>query len=199
MKTLLSNVAEILAGYQFRGRIPVYDPGTVGVIQGKDVRSDHTIDPSTIVRIKDDGGFDRFYVQKDDVLLMNRGSRNYAAIVETALTRTVTLSSFITLRPAQDRVHPRYLFWALNDAHVQDRLVSLARGSSIPNLSRSALASLELPIPPLSEQIAITQLSDALACEEKLTHDLFNARRRALSLRVFGVVRRERTHVVADE
>src|SRR5665213_1992172 len=94
MKTLLSNVAEILAGYQFRGRIPVYDPGTVGVIQGKDVRSDHTIDPSTIVRIKDDGSFDRFYVQKDDVLLMNRGSRNYAAIVETALPRTVTLSSF---------------------------------------------------------------------------------------------------------
>ncbi len=199
MKILLSNIADIRTGYQFRGRIPVYELGTVGVIQGKDVRSDHTIDPGSIVRIKDDGSFDRFYVQKNDVLLMNRGTRNYATLLDAALPRTITLSSFLTLRPHPDRVNPRYLFWALNDAYTQDKLAALARGTNIPNLTRTAVATLELPLPSLSEQAVIANLADTLANEEMLTRDLFNARRRELSLRVFGIVRREKTHLVADE
>jgi restriction endonuclease S subunit len=78
-------------------------------------------------------------------------------------------------------------------------LAALARGTNIPNLTRTALATLELPVPPLAEQAVIANLADTLANEERLTHDLFNARRRELSLRVFGSVRREKTHFVADE
>lgn len=186
MKKLLPEIAEIRAGCQFRGRIPVYESGTVGVIQGKDVRQNHTLDPRGIVRVADDGNYERFYVQPGDVIVMNRGSHNYATLIDAPLPRTVTLGSFTTLRPKVALVHPRYLLWALNEPRVQAALASRARGSSIPNLSISALQDVALPVPPLSEQIVIVELAGSLATEEQLTATLFAVRRQALSLRVFG-------------
>ncbi len=199
MNKVLSHIAEIRCGCQFRGRIPVFDLGTVGVIQGKDVRHDHTLATTDIVRIKDDGSYDRFFVRPGDVLLMNRGAHNYAALVDADLTRTVTLSSFTTLRPKFDFVNSRYLAWALNTPRIQSDLARRARGSSIPNLTISSLADFKLPLPTLAEQATIADLADSLLAEEKLTADLFAMRRDALSIRVFGIFRRYLTHRVNDE
>jgi len=199
MKKLLPEIAEIRAGYQFRGRIPVYESGTVGVIQGKDVRVDHTLDPTEIVRVADDGGYERFFVQLGDVMVMNRGSHNYATLIDAPLPRTVTLGSFTTLRPNLALVQPRYLLWALNEPRVQGALASRARGSSIPNLSISALQDFALSVPPLAEQAVIVELAGSLDMEEKLTADLFAVRRQALSLRVFGVTAGAKTRIAGSD
>lgn len=199
MKTI-AEIAEILPGYQFRGRIPAFVLGGVAVIQGKDVCSDLSINPAELVHVQDGGSFDRFFLRENDLILMNRGARNYAALINIPLPRTVTLGSFYTLRPKLEVILPEYLLWVINDASVQADLASRARGTNIPHLSMSLLKDVKIPVPPIHEQKVIAVLAESIATEENLSRSLFEARRHLLSTKIFHPqVRRRLTHVVADE
>src|SRR5208337_2112171 len=57
----------------------------------------------------------------------------------------------------------RYLFYVLTEPEYQWRLVSIATGSANQsNISGSQIESLEIPVPPISEQLAIAHILGTL-------------------------------------
>ena len=65
----------------------------------------------------------------------------------------------LTLRADPSRVTADYLVFFLNLPATQAVLRQLATGSTIPNLRRSAIEQLALPLPSLSDQHKLVALS----------------------------------------
>lgn len=181
---LLGKVARILTGHSFRSRIQHDPAGYFRVIQGKDIRSDRTLDAENLTRIHlpDRSWSDPDkWVKVGDILLMTRGDHNYAVFIETALPPTVTQNSFCTLRVIEETtLLPGYLATILNQPTLQARLKSLRSGSSIPNVTLGALRNLEIPQPPLPIQREIVTLSRLIHREKSLADQIHAARLRQL-------------------
>lgn len=54
-----------------------------------------------------------------------------------------------------DKIDPRYLFWFLSAK--TDYLNSLGRGATFKEISKEIVANVEIPLPPIPEQIAIAE------------------------------------------
>jgi len=79
----------------------------------------------------------------------------------------------------------RYLFYALGQCHLEDRVIT----TSIPGLSRDDIYSARIPLPPLSEQrriAAILDKADAIRCKRQQTLDLADQFLRSAFLDMFG-------------
>ncbi len=180
----LADLARILTGYTFRARIENDPGGSFRVIQGKDIRSDRSLDAQNLTRIHlpDRSWSDpEKWVKPGDVLLMTRGDHNYAVFIETALPPTVTQNSFCTLRVTDESVLlSDYLATILNQPALQARLKALRSGSSIPNITLGALKNLEIPLPPLPIQREIVTLSRLIHREKALADQIHAARLRQL-------------------
>jgi hypothetical protein len=181
---LLGKVARIHTGHSFRSRIQ-HDPvGYFRVIQGKDIRSDRTLDAENLTRVhipEHSRSKPDKWVKRDDILLMTRGDHNYAVFIDTPLPPTVTQNSFCTLRVINETtLLPNYLATVLNQPALQARLKSLRSGSSIPNITLGALRNLEIPLPPLPIQREIVNLSRLIHREKALADKIHAARLRQL-------------------
>jgi len=53
---------------------------------------------------------------------------------------------------------PEYLAWYLNDVRAQGTIKNLARGATIPVISKELLGELEIEVPELSVQQKIVEL-----------------------------------------
>jgi len=85
------------------------------------------------------------------------------------------VDSHVTIvRPNQAAIEPRFLFSWIQSPEIQENISSLATGTTNQiELSRLAIASIEIPIAPLNEQKRIADKLDALlarveACRERL-------------------------------
>ena len=66
------------------------------------------------------------------------------------LTSVATTNQAICAIEAQDRVEPRFLFYAL--LHLRSHLLSSRVGGAQPNINQGFLARLRVPVPPAAEQ-----------------------------------------------
>ncbi|UNU26226.1 restriction endonuclease subunit S [Microcoleus vaginatus] len=85
------------------------------------------------------------------------------------------VDSHVTIvRPNQAAIEPRFLFSWIQSPEIQENISSLATGTTNQiELSRLAIASIQIPIAPLNEQKRIADKLDALlarvdACRERL-------------------------------
>lgn len=94
-----------------------------------------------------------------DLLFCLRGSPGRVARNNSGVAAIA--SSLVILR-ACDNIDERYLFYLLSSAEVQARCAALDNGSAQPNVSATALKSLDLEVPPLARQRAIAGVLGAL-------------------------------------
>ncbi|BET67221.1 hypothetical protein ASA1KI_21390 [Opitutales bacterium ASA1] len=200
MNLPISDIAPtIQAGFPFRKRVPASDLGSVYVIQGKDIRQDHTVDVSGLVRVEPQHGFDRCQVFPGDVLIMNRGVRNYATLVREPFDdRVIAVATFFILRVDTNRVDPEYLTWYLNLPEVQRTLGEKSRGTSIPHLTVQALGDLEVPVLSLEHQTAILRAAVLIDHDLQLATELA-AQRRELLFASLREITRSKSHALNDE
>ncbi len=98
-------------------------------------------------------------VQKGDLLVCEGGEIGRAAVWEDDLDPIAFQNHIHRLRPKSDGVHPRFFVFFLQSAFTQLGIFEGAGNkTTIPNISRNRLASLEVPHPPLAEQRAIAQV-----------------------------------------
>ncbi len=186
MKTTIEQLADIRAGYQFRERLAMGSDGTHQVIQIKDIQewNDHRLCPTSLYRFTPKGAAEKYMVRNGDVIFLSRGRRNYATVVEDLPEYgqgTLVASYFfiLTFKPGvTDHLRPAYLAWYINQPAAQNYIQSVAGGTMMPFVAKTAFAQLTVEIPPLHVQEAIVNLHRLWLRETTLLQGLENARRR---------------------
>ena len=130
------------------------------VVQGKDVGSDGSLVLEGMARVADvpgKGAPDT--LAAGELVFQTRGLSYRAASVPDDAPPMVAAGSLFILRPDPSRVIADYLVFFLNLPATQAVLRQLATGSTIPNLRRSAIEQLALPLPSLADQHKLVALS----------------------------------------
>lgn len=99
---------------------------------------------------------------RNDVLISSRGSIGKSAIIQTDEPLYYS-NSMIIMRPKIDFLLPKYLYYCLNTINFQNQVIRFGNEKAvIPNISLKTLLKLQIPIPPLTTQLLITNYLDKL-------------------------------------
>ncbi|OPY79880.1 MAG: Type I restriction modification DNA specificity domain protein [Syntrophorhabdus sp. PtaU1.Bin058] len=173
MKQKIKDIADIQIGYQFRGKVETDPQGTHKVIQIRDFDEQFSLNKENLQTVRLKGDADRYLVNKNDVLFLSRGHRNYAIPITVQLNDTVAASYFFILKIRTNKILPDYLAWYINQAPAQEYLYNIARrGTHMPLVPLSAFTGLEIEIPDIKSQSMIVSLSALLDKEKVLLNKL---------------------------
>jgi len=176
MKIPLPELVEIRTGYQFRQGVKDETPdgAPVRVIQLKDIEGGR-LHAEGLERVRARPG-ERHQVRPKDVLLLMRGRRFTATLVDVPLEDTIATHFFFVLRSKTDALDPAYLAWFLNHPQTQEELVAHAHTTHIPIISRGVVENLTIEVPPLEIQRAIVALNQLKTQEAQLCAQLLEKR-----------------------
>lgn len=172
----IGEIANIQAGYQFRGKVEPDPDGNVAILQIKDIEDRRHLNPDTIARVAFDKPYEQYLVSKDDVLFLSRGHRQFAIAIEDDLTDTIASGYFYILRLHSDRIRPAYLAWYINQPPFQSQLAPHTQGTHMPFVSQSAFQDLTVPLPPLSVQDTVVALAHLAEREQSILAQLASKR-----------------------
>ncbi len=172
----IGEIANIQAGYQFRGKVEPDPDGNVAILQIKDLEDRRRLNPDTIDRIVFEKPYEQYLINKGDVLFLSRGHRQFAIAIEDDLTDTIASGYFYILRLLTDHIRPAYLAWYINQPPFQSQLAPHTQGTHMPFVSQSAFQDLAVPIPPLAVQDTVVALADLAEQEQSILARLASKR-----------------------
>lgn len=124
-------------------------------------------------------------LRRGDLLVCEGGEIGRAAIWDGEFETMSFQNHVHRLRPVGEEVDPRFYVYFLQSAFTQLGIFEGAGNkTTIPNLSRSRLAGLDVPQPPLSEQQAISgalsRVRDAIRVQDQLVTNTQELKRAAM-------------------
>lgn len=96
-------------------------------------------------------------LQRGDVVIPSRGDYYKAWLFEGADDPVFPVGQLSVIRPTLE-LDARYLVWHLNEPSTQKRISLLLTGTTIKALTKAALLSLEVEVPPMPKQRQIAEL-----------------------------------------
>lgn len=173
-KVILNNIADITAGYPFRGKISEQLGSSIYAVQMKNVFSESGIDWLTCVETELAGKRSPAWLKKGDVLVAARGNSNYAVLVDEAVTKLKAVASphFYVLSVKNDKVLSDYLCWFINSQPAQRYFQRESEGTFTKSIRRQVLETLPVALPSLEKQQNIVQLSATIWRERQLYEQL---------------------------
>lgn len=151
--------------------------GTTGILRLGAVDYDaRTIDWAERMRVFDYEPGAHHVLRDGDVLIVGRGAKRTAFLVEDPPDRTVADRTFFVARPDHNQVVPAFLAWYLNERRAQHYLQSHSRGTNIQTIKKSALERLPVQVPPLVTQERIADIQALVRREQKLLSEWMNRR-----------------------
>src|SRR5699024_2849771 len=97
--------------------------------------------------------------RRGDVLFSKDGTVGTTAVVETD-HKFVVASSLIIISPIQSVMSSSFLNYTLASRPVTEQTRMFTRGAGLPRISIANLASIEISIPPIGEQVQIVRHLD---------------------------------------
>lgn len=169
----LSSLAEISAGYPFRGAVDALPSGLTPVVQMKDVDLHSGIAWQEVSWIELPSMRSASPLRAGDILFGARGTRNPAILVNDPPEGSVCSPHFfvIRLRPSEFAL-PEYIAWLINQRPAQEHFRKGATGSYILNIRREVLESLPVPVPSVEWQQAVVRLAQESAAERLILNQL---------------------------
>jgi type I restriction enzyme S subunit len=129
-------------------------------------------------------------IEVGDVLYTIVGSYGNAAVVEH--DRPFSFQRHIAhLKPERTRVLPRYLARVLGSEVVRAQVDRVVRGVAQKTLNLSELKTLQIPVPPITEQRRIAGIldkADELRAERRAALEQLNTLTRSVFLEMFGAL-----------
>jgi restriction endonuclease S subunit len=110
-----------------------------------------------------------------DVIFCSKGSRYFAAIITDEMLPAMASSMFFVLRIKRqylDMIQPKFLAWFLNNPDTMKKIQAQSKGTAISAIPKHALSELEITIPDLDIQHAVTRLYDLRHNETALLKEL---------------------------
>ncbi len=188
----LSDGARVDAGFPFRGAVDALEPGEVAVVQMRNIEQE-TVDWPSLTRVALPTKRAPDFLVDGDVIFTTRGRRNLALALENIPGPAVCSPHFFILRSLKPgRLLPAFLAWQINQKPAQEYLQQAATGSHILNITRGAIESLPICIPPIEVQHAIIELANVARCERELVNALIDNRQRQLDAVAAKILTSER-------
>lgn len=176
--TSLKTVANIHAGYPFRGKIPETPGSDICAIQMKHITENRTINwqqctPTTLT-----GKRQPQWLQPGHIIVAARGNHHYAVLIPEAIRqinpRFIAAPHFFVLAVKKQNILPQYLAWLLNQSHLQDYFTQNAEGSVTKSIRRQIVEEASIPLPNKQEQQKIVNLITTVQKEQALLAQLHN-------------------------
>lgn len=169
----ISNFAEVINGYTFRGAIEPLKNGDIFVLQAKDIVSGQNVtDIDKLTPIAFTGTRTASFLQKDDVLIVSRGmgiGSFRSAVFSLETTNVIASSSLLIIRIKKKEILPEYVSLYFNSPDGQNKILETVAGSYIRAISRQKLKEeIEIPIPPLEKQESLIKLNQNIKQQEKI-------------------------------
>jgi restriction endonuclease S subunit len=176
-KVKLKDVASIRTGYPFRSKVERDLNGEMGVIQMKDIDDYNCLNLSDVYRVQDDDLYDKHLLRQDDILFSSRGVSNKMALVTKEVESCVAASPLMVIRVKSQKLNPTFLVWSFQQPYIQKQINRLAEGTSQLMVSKLALETLEIDLPPLKNQKAIAQIAALSQREQQIMEKLAQRRK----------------------
>lgn len=168
----LTDIAEVLPGYPFRGAIVPDSDGAVAIVQVKDLTQGEPLtDTSSLVQTAHNLSSYDTRLRKGDVLIAARGMKSSpfrASVFDAEDKEVVTSSSVHIIRTTSPKVMPEYLALFLNSHGGQLMLAGMVTGSYIGTLPRRELGHLKIPAISIEKQQALVALSNTIRQQQEL-------------------------------
>jgi len=189
MERSLKEIADVKAGYSFRGTIPVSENGSYRVIQIKDVNYSGLISSNDLVNAAVDTIKPEYLTQRGDVLFTSRGANRRAATVDETAAEAIFVSQLYALKVKTDAVIPEYLAWYLNQKPAQDFFEERASGSYIQNIRHDVLAQLPVVLPPVETQKRIVEIYRLGLREREMAEKIAEKRRQVVEKMLLALIK----------
>ncbi len=169
----VKQVARVAAGYTFRKAIKGSPDGQSRVIMAKNINEHGAINYEDLTNISDIPNRSNALVENGDVLLSSRGVFR-AGVFWDKMESVVAASSTFILRVKNTEVVPEYVAIYLNSEAGQAGIQKILTGSTIKTILRKSLENLKIPIPALSIQKQIINISQNIQKREALLNKKIN-------------------------
>ena len=113
---------------------------------------------STKEKIKPEGLKKSRWVEEDEFLLSNSMSFGRPYILKT---NGCIHDGWLVLRDYQKYLKIEFFYYVLSSEYVQRQFRTKAQGSTVSNLNTDRVASVTIPVPPLSEQQSVVDYLDS--------------------------------------
>lgn len=134
------------------GGIPLVNP--INMVDGAIVPDwSKTVAPATLERLSS------YILHEGDLVVARRGDIGRCAVVRRESSGWLCGTGSFFIRPSK-RVAADFLAYLLSSPDCRTKLVNAATGTTMLNLSNSALKDLLIPLPPLDEQKRIVAILD---------------------------------------
>ena len=181
----LKQIADITAGYPFRGKIPEVAGSGVVAVQMKDITAQNEIHWASCIHTELTGKRDPNYLQPGDILVAARGNHYYAVLLHDempqARIQAIAAPHFFVIRLGSNDVLPGYLAWFLNQRPCQSYLEQNAEGTLTKSIRRSVLEDVTIAVPELAKQRILIDLANTLGQEKKIVEQLLRNNERLMN------------------
>ncbi|MGL2541183.1 restriction endonuclease subunit S [Helicobacter pylori] len=137
----------------------------------------------------------RSNLEKDDILFSGTGTIGKVSIIEKNPNNWAIKEGIYSIKPNKKIVFPRFLMFCLESSNIQNDIKNKSFGGIVKSIPMNDLQQIQIPLPPLDEQIAIANILSDLDHEitslknkkrqfdnikKALNHDLMSAKIRVL-------------------
>ncbi|GAA8876147.1 hypothetical protein HpRW186_04360 [Helicobacter pylori] len=137
----------------------------------------------------------RSNLEKDDILFSGTGTIGKVSIIEKNPNNWAIKEGIYSIKPNKKIVFPRFLMFCLESSNIQNDIKNKSFGGIVKSIPMNDLQQIQIPLPPLNEQIAIANILSDLDHEiislknkkrqfenikKALNHDLMSTKIRVL-------------------
>lgn len=102
----------------------------------------------------------RHELLEGDIIFARRGEMGRCALVTEIESGWLCGTGSIRLRLKKPEIFPKYLSWVLSTKGISDYLLLESVGTTMDNLNTKILATIPLSVPPIKEQVEISEYLD---------------------------------------
>jgi len=168
----LDKIADISAGYSFRGKIKEETGTGVYAIQMKDVSEEAGLNHETVIETSLPGKYAPDWLKVGDILFVARGSRIFATLYDGAFENAVASPHFFVIRITNQNALPEFIAWQLNQMPAQRYFDKEAEGSAAKSIKRTSLDKTPISLPSIQRQEIILKLHKNIYAQKLIHHEL---------------------------
>lgn len=155
MKKSLKNIASIKSGVFLKPQTE----GDLVYLQAKHFNAFGELDSELFPDVQWQDISEKHVLKPGDILFSAKGLKNFAAVYESRNLPAIASTSFLIISIWEKTVDPEYVALIINSRPSQEYLKGVAKGTSIPSISKKQLEEFEIVMMPRGIQQKLVALS----------------------------------------